>query len=88
MNEQLFHLNQYPADTPDLDDTQRIQSAIDDAAKAGGGKVVVPAGEYHCSGLEIKPGVHLVVEKEHSLAQTARPPIGTRTFPSRNASAT
>ena len=40
-----------------------IQAAIDAAAGAGGDTVVVPAGEYPCARLEMKSGVHLVLEE-------------------------
>jgi hypothetical protein len=43
------------------DDTAAIQAALDAAAKAGGGPVVVPAGDYHLKGaLHVPSGVTLV----------------------------
>ena len=63
MCDRAFHLSRYGTKAPETDDTRRVQSAIDDAHKAGGGKVVIPAGEYPCGPLEMKSGVHLFLEE-------------------------
>jgi len=42
--------------------TAAIQAAIDQCAKAGGGTVVVPAGRYLCSTVELRSGVELRLE--------------------------
>ena len=76
-SDRIFHLNDYRERTPGIDDTRLIQSAIDDAGGVQGGKVVVPAGEYYCAGLEIKSGVHLFLEKGASILgcwETSAPP--------------
>lgn len=41
--------------------TDRIQSAIDRAAQAGGGEVVVPRGEHVCGPLTLKSNVRLLL---------------------------
>ncbi|MCU0338534.1 MAG: glycoside hydrolase family 28 protein [Spirosomaceae bacterium] len=43
---------------------QAVQKAVDDCHAAGGGRVVVPAGEYLCNGpIHLKSNVNLHVEK-------------------------
>ena len=41
------------------DYTRAIQAAIDDANKAGGGRVVIPSGVYYTGSIEIKSNVNL-----------------------------
>lgn len=43
-------------------DSGAIQRAIDAAAAAGGGTVVLPPGRYRCGALELKTGVRLCLE--------------------------
>jgi polygalacturonase len=43
--------------------TQAIQSAVDAATKAGGGRVVIPEGRFLTGRLELKSNVHLHLEK-------------------------
>lgn len=47
--------------------TEAIQRAIDAAAAKGGGRVVVPAGEYLTASVEIKSGVELHLESGATL---------------------
>ena len=42
--------------------TKAIQQAIDDCSKAGGGRVVVPAGQYKIGTIILKSDVHLYLE--------------------------
>ena len=42
--------------------TQALQQAIDDCSKAGGGRVVVPAGNYKTGTIVLKSDVHLYLE--------------------------
>ena len=49
------------------DETARWQAAIDSAAAAGGGRVVIPAGEHPVGGLELKSNVELHLEKGATL---------------------
>ena len=42
--------------------TQALQLAIDDCSKAGGGRVVVPAGNYKTGTIVLKSDVHLYLE--------------------------
>ena len=42
--------------------TQAFQQAIDDCSKAGGGRVVVPAGNYKTGTIVLKSDVHLYLE--------------------------
>ena len=45
------------------DDTAAVQTAIDEAASAGGGRVVVDGGgRYRCGSIELKTGVELHLE--------------------------
>ena len=47
--------------------TMAIQQAIDDCSKAGGGRVVVPAGNYKTGTIVLKSDVHLYLEKGATL---------------------
>lgn len=49
------------ADTTVLS-TKALQQAIDDCAKAGGGRVVVPTGQYKIGSIVLKSDVHLYLE--------------------------
>ena len=44
--------------------TKAIQKAVDDAAAAGGGKVVIPAGVWYTGALELKSEVELHLEEQ------------------------
>jgi polygalacturonase len=44
-----------------------IQQAIDDCSKAGGGRVVVPAGNYKTGTIVLKSDVHLFLEQGATL---------------------
>ena len=48
-------------------DTAAIQKALDACATAGGGEVVVPAGEYLTGSLDVKSNTTLRVEKDATL---------------------
>ena len=54
------------ADTTELS-TKALQQAIDDCAKAGGGKVVVPTGQYKIGSVVLKSDVHLYLEQGATL---------------------
>ena len=47
--------------------TAAIQQAIDDCSKAGGGRVVVPAGQYKTGTIILKSDVHLFLEQGATL---------------------
>ncbi len=47
--------------------TQAIQQAIDDCSRAGGGRVVVPAGIYKTGTVVLKSDVHLFLEQGATL---------------------
>ena len=47
--------------------TQAIQQAIDDCANAGGGVVLIPAGDYLTGSLVLKSNVHLTIENGATL---------------------
>ena len=49
------------ADTTQLS-TTALQKAIDDCSAAGGGRVIVPAGNYKTGSIRLKSGVHLYIE--------------------------
>ncbi len=52
-------LNDFPRLAGDVDDTGRLQRAIDAATAAGGGEVFVPAGNYECGSIWLKDNVDL-----------------------------
>ena len=47
--------------------TQALQQAIDDCSKAGGGRVVVPTGQYKIGSIELRSNVHLHLEQGATL---------------------
>ena len=47
--------------------TMPIQRAIDDCSKAGGGRVIVPAGQYKIGTIILKSDVHLFLEQGATL---------------------
>ena len=47
--------------------TKAVQQAIDDCAKAGGGRVVVPTGQYKIGSIVLKSGVNLYLEQGATL---------------------
>lgn len=54
-------------------DNRAIQNAVDACAKAGGGAIRLPPGDY-LSGTIVLPGkVRLVIEKDATLRQSRRP---------------
>ena len=57
-----------------LDAKPAIQSAIEDCAKNGGGRVVVPAGEYYVKGaLHLRSGVNLHIANGAALRFSVNP---------------
>ena len=54
------------ADTTVLS-TKALQQAIDDCTKAGGGRVVVPTGQYKIGSVVLKSNVHLYLEQGATL---------------------
>lgn len=44
------------------DDSQQLQQAIDEVNSAGGGKIIIPAGNYSFINIELKTDVHLAME--------------------------
>ena len=54
------------ADTARLS-TAALQKAIDDCSRAGGGRVVVPAGGYKIGSVVLKSNVHLYLEEGATL---------------------
>lgn len=47
--------------------TKAVQQAIDDCAKAGGGRVVVPTGQYKIGSIVLKSGINLYLEQGATL---------------------
>lgn len=43
------------------DDSQKLQTAIDDVSRKGGGKLIIPKGNYTVSDIKMKSNVHLIV---------------------------
>ena len=54
------------ADTTVLS-TKALQQAIDDCSKAGGGRVLVPTGQYKIGSIVLKSNVHLFLEQGATL---------------------
>src|SRR5688572_32695526 len=59
-----FYLNRFGAKGDGVTDcTAAFRSAIDECTKAGGGKVVVPAGTYLTGAIHLKNNVNLEVSE-------------------------
>lgn len=56
-----FYITSYGATTTSANNTKAIQDALDAASKAGGGMVVIPAGEWLCNTIQVgsKTVLHL-----------------------------
>ena len=52
--------------------TQALQRAIDDCSQAGGGRVVVPTGNYKIGSIELRSHVHLHIELGATLYGSTR----------------
>ncbi len=52
--------------------TAALQRAIDDCSKAGGGRVVVPVGNYKIGSIELRSDVHLYLEHGATLYGSTR----------------
>ncbi len=50
-------------DQPDLDQSAKLQAAIDHVAQKGGGVVYIPKGEYRFKNVFLGSNVHIVVEE-------------------------
>ena len=53
--------------------TKAVQQAIDDCSKAGGGRVVVPTGQYKIGSIVLKSGVNLYLEQGATLFGSTDP---------------
>ena len=53
--------------------TVSIQKAIDECAKKGGGRVIVPKGKFLTGALQLKSGVTLYLEKKATLYGSTNP---------------
>lgn len=60
-------------------DTKAIQSAIDEAERAGGGTVLVPAGSYASYSIHLKSNVALYLDQGATLVAASVPWEGTTT---------
>lgn len=45
-------------------DSEKLQKAIDDVSKSGGGMIYIPSGEYKLGNIELKSNVHLEIVKD------------------------
>ena len=56
-----FYITSYGASTESADNTKAIQDALNAASNAGGGMVVIPAGEWLCNTIQVgsKTVLHL-----------------------------
>lgn len=68
LSARTFDITEYGAicDTTCLS-TSAIQRAIDDCSKAGGGRVVVPIGNFKTGSIQLKSNVHLYLEEGATL---------------------
>ncbi|MDO5986184.1 glycosyl hydrolase family 28-related protein [Flavivirga amylovorans] len=62
----------YKADGTDTkDDSAQLQKAIDDLTQLkNGGKIIIPEGTFYFSNIEMKSGVHLVVNHKVTISPT------------------
>lgn len=49
------------------DDTQKLQTAIDELSKMGGGQIIVPAGVYYFMNVELKSNIKLLIDENASI---------------------
>ena len=49
------------------DDTQKLQSAINELSKNGGGEIIIPAGVYYFMNVELKSNIKLLIDKDASI---------------------
>ena len=68
-----YNIRQYGAvsDTTQLS-TQAIQKAIDACSQNGGGRVIIPAGNYKTGSLVLRSNVHLHLETGATLYGSTR----------------
>ncbi|WP_139344225.1 Iota-carrageenase A2 [Cellulophaga omnivescoria] len=55
------------------DDSKKLQEAINDVSSKGGGKLLIPKGEYTVSEIKLKSNVHIVVNSEAVFRPSTRP---------------
>ncbi|MGJ8731971.1 MAG: hypothetical protein ACSHW4_02465 [Cellulophaga sp.] len=55
------------------DDSQKFQKAIDDVSAKGGGKLLIPKGNYSVSNVKLKSNVHIIVSDEAVIRPSIRP---------------
>ena len=60
-------------------DTPAVNRAIEAAAAAGGGVVLVPAGTYRCFSIHLKSNIHVVLEQGATIEAAASPKPGEQT---------
>lgn len=63
--------NDYNVDSSfDTDDSEKLQRAIDDAYAMGGGKIVIPEGDYSFADINIKSNIHLSISSSAVIRPT------------------
>ena len=72
-----FDITKYGASTEAsaADNQKAINAAIEACSKAGGGKVIVPAGTYNTGAITLLSNVNLVVEKDATLLFAFEPEL-------------
>lgn len=75
--DRAFNITKYGASTQATaaQNQKAITAAIAACAKAGGGRVVVPAGTYTTGAIRLESGVNLVVEKDATLLFAFEPEL-------------
>ncbi len=75
--DRAFDITKYGASTQATaaQNQKAITAAIAACAKAGGGRVVVPAGTYNTGAIRLESGVNLVVEKDATLLFAFEPEL-------------
>ena len=74
-----FFVSKYGARADGRTDcTDAFRQTIEEAARAGGGRVLVPAGVYLSGAIHLKNNVNLVVEKDATIKFFTEPKFFTR----------
>ncbi|WP_157359375.1 Iota-carrageenase A2 [Wenyingzhuangia fucanilytica] len=56
----------------ETDDSQKLQQAIDDVSALGGGKLIIPSGDYSVAEINLKSNVHIVIDSKAVIRPSLR----------------